>query len=512
VKISEMTRGEKVIAFIERYLKAPEGDLIGQPIKLLPFQRKFILEVFDNPNKTRKAYLSIARKNSKTATIACIALAFICGPLASEYPNARIISGALSKDQAAEVYNYASKMIMLSEELSAVTRLVPSQKKIIGIRHNIEYQAVAAEGKKAHGKSPLVAILDEVGQIRGTQSDFVEAIVTSQGAYSNAILFAISTQAPTDADLFSVWLDDAANSKDPKIVSHVYAADKECDIDDREQWAKANPALGVFRSLADMEENAERASRMPSFENSFRWLFLNQRIAGEAAFVSPKVWSANSGKPLEDAFKYGMVFGGLDLSAKNDLTAFALAAYYKQKWNVRVWAWTPEKTLLDREKLEKVPYSAWVKAGHIKTVPGASIEYDFVVRDLKNILDGVNLKALAFDKWHIDYFKQAMKRLDFEANLVPFGQGFQIMTPAINMLEGILLNENMLHGNNPILEMSIHNAKIESDAAGNRKFTKMRSHGRIDPLIAVTMAVGISAHEIEEVMKLDEWLNDPCMM
>ena len=41
------TRGEKVCAFIERYCLIPEGSKVGQPIKLLDFQRKFVLDVYD---------------------------------------------------------------------------------------------------------------------------------------------------------------------------------------------------------------------------------------------------------------------------------------------------------------------------------------------------------------------------------------------------------------------------------------------------------------------------------
>jgi hypothetical protein len=38
-----MTRGEKICAFIEHYCLIPEGAQVGQPIKLMKFQRKFIL-------------------------------------------------------------------------------------------------------------------------------------------------------------------------------------------------------------------------------------------------------------------------------------------------------------------------------------------------------------------------------------------------------------------------------------------------------------------------------------
>ena len=83
------TRGEKVCQFIERYCLIPEGSKVGQPIKLLDFQRKFVLDVYDNPAGTSRAYLSVARKNGKSALIAAIVLAHLVGPEAKQ--NSQII-------------------------------------------------------------------------------------------------------------------------------------------------------------------------------------------------------------------------------------------------------------------------------------------------------------------------------------------------------------------------------------------------------------------------------------
>ena len=69
-----MTCGEKICAFIEHYCLIPEGAQVGQPIKLIKFQRKFILDVFDNPHGTSRAYLSVVRKDGKSAIIAAILL------------------------------------------------------------------------------------------------------------------------------------------------------------------------------------------------------------------------------------------------------------------------------------------------------------------------------------------------------------------------------------------------------------------------------------------------------
>ena len=188
-----MTRGEKVIAFISRYVVTPEGKDVGKPLVLAEFQKKFLLDLYDNPHGTRRAIMTIDRKNGKTALIAAILLCHITGTEAKQ--NTQIVSGAMSRDQSALVFNLAAKMIQLSPELTAVTRIVPSQKKIVGLSKNVEYKALAADGTTAHGLSPVLAILDEVGQVVGATSPFIDAILTSQGAYENPLQIFISTQA-----------------------------------------------------------------------------------------------------------------------------------------------------------------------------------------------------------------------------------------------------------------------------------------------------------------------------
>ncbi len=504
--MSKLTRAERVIEFVHRYLVVPEGDLIGKPIRLDEWQQRFIREIYDNPAGTRRAFLSIARKNGKTGTIACLLLAHIVGPEAKL--NTRIISGAMSKEQAAEVYNLAAKIIQLSPELSdpKITRIVPSGKRIIGVRKNVEYQAVSAEGKTAHGKSPALAILDEVGQVRGQQSDFVDAIITAQGAYDDAMLFAISTQAPNDNDLFSIWLDDAKESKDPRIVSHVYSAPPDCDLTDESAWKAANPALGKFRSLKDLREQAERAARMPSFEPTFRNLGLNQRVEMVAPFIARGVWTANSEDPDDSAFYECPVYVGLDLSARNDLTAMVMVAF-REKWHVKTIVWTPEKGLRERAKTDRAPYDVWAKEGFIRPIPGASVDYGVLAEQIAEALEDCNVAAVAFDRWRMDLLKAEFEKRGIELPLVPFGQGFVSMAPALDTLETILLNGEMAHGSNPVLTMCMNNSRVESDAAGNRKLNKKKATGRIDAAVALTMAIGVSSQA--EGADISDFLADP---
>ena len=149
-----MTKAEQIIAFIE-CLKVPEGALVGQPIKLMEFQKQFIRDVYDNPHKTHNAILSIGRKNGKSALIASLLLAHLVGPMAVQ--NSQIVSGAKSREQAALVFKLAHKMVMQNEKLSKIIRVIPSSKQLIGLPMNVEYKAIAADGATAQGLSPKVS-------------------------------------------------------------------------------------------------------------------------------------------------------------------------------------------------------------------------------------------------------------------------------------------------------------------------------------------------------------------
>jgi phage terminase large subunit-like protein len=502
-----MTVGERVIRFIESHLVVPEGDLVGQPVRLMDFQKRFILEVFDNPHVTDTAILSVGRKNTKTATIAFLVVAFLVGPVAVQ--NSRINSGALSLKQAAEVFNLASKCVNLSPKVRDLIHIVPAGKRMIGKIMNVEYSAVSAEAKTAHGSSPMVAILDEVGQIRGPQSDFVDAITTGQGAYSNPLLIYISTQAASDADFFSILIDDALKNKPLKTVCHVYQADKGCDVLDEAQWAKSNPALGVARSLADMRKQAEKAARMPTFANTFRNLNLNQRVSIFAPFIPVDKWLAClTDSPIPEGLE---VFGGLDLSKRTDLTAFTICAQDGANVYAETYFWAPEDGLLDRCDIDRVRYDIWADEGHLILTPGATVDYDFVVNDILRILDGRELVSLAFDPWRMDVFKSALEKAGASIEMTPFIQGFKSMSPALEEVEALFMGNKLKHLRNPVQTMCAANAITTVSPTGFRKLDKSKKTGRMDGMVSMCMAIGnmLSVQKIEKPINITSYINDP---
>lgn len=492
IKSKDWLRSERVMAFVEMECKVPEGSQVGKPIILSPFQRMFIRAVYDNPViPTRRAILSIARKNGKTGLVAPLVLAHIIGPEARK--NSQTVSGAMNRQQASIVFEAMAKMINLNPNMTARAAVVPSQKSIKGITTGVTYRALAKDGASAQGLSPAVAVLDETGQVVGPTDSFIDAITTSQGAHEAPMLFVISTQAASDSDLLSVWIDDAQRSNDASTVCHVYEADKDCELLDETQWYKSNPALGVFRSSEDLRTQLVRAARMPTAEPSARNLLLNQRISLLTLAVSPSVWKLNGSAINDELFFSYPVHCGLDLSARNDLTACVLSVRDPETGLVHVKpiVFTPLDNIEDRARQDRAPYDQWAKAGLLVAVPGKHLDYDMLAEHLAMSTEGMTISTVQFDRWRIDDFKPRADHHGFatEAQWIPVGQGFKDFSLRVDGLDSLLLQNKIRHGMHPLLNLGAANAVVVTDPSGAKKYDKSKSSQRIDTLVAMAMSV-----------------------
>jgi phage terminase large subunit-like protein len=76
-------RAKAVIDFIEM-LQVPSGYGVGKRFKLQAWQKAFIHDIYgphrNGKRVVRRAILSVARRNGKTALIAGLALAHLVGP------------------------------------------------------------------------------------------------------------------------------------------------------------------------------------------------------------------------------------------------------------------------------------------------------------------------------------------------------------------------------------------------------------------------------------------------
>lgn len=483
-----LTRGDRNTAWIESHCRIPDGKMVGRPVQLTKHQKKWIKRIYDTP--TRTFILSMARKNAKTATSAFLLLLHLCGPEAR--PNSQLYSAAQSRDQAAILFGYASKVVRMSPDLSEYVMIRDTAKQLYCPELGTLYKALSADASTAYGLSPVFTVHDETGQVRGARSELYEALETASAAHDSPLSIIISTQAPTDGDLLSLLIDDALTGADPAIKVELHTADLKLDPFSEKAIRQANPHFDDFMNKDEVFRTAENARRLPSRENEYRNLILNQRVEAKSPFIARAIWDENGGLPrIERGAK---VYGGLDLSEVRDLTALVLVS---EDDDVLPTFWLPDEGLAEKSRTDRVPYDTWHEQGLLETTPGMAIEYEFVAHRLREIFQDYDVQAIAFDRFNMRHLKPWLVKAGFSeeeiAKFVEFGQGYVSMSPAIRELEARILAKRLRHGKHPVLAMCANNATTISDPAGNRKFVKKKETGRIDGMVALAMSIGVQS-------------------
>src|SRR5215831_6574582 len=157
-----------IIEFIETVCFIPEGRLVGNKLRLFDWQKDLLRLIYDNPcGGTRRAIISMARKNAKSCLSACLLLAHLCGPPAKSKPNSQLYSAAQSRDQAGIIFSLAAKMVRINPALARIVTIQETAKSLVCPELGTRYRALSADATTAYGLSPQLVIHDELGQVRG---------------------------------------------------------------------------------------------------------------------------------------------------------------------------------------------------------------------------------------------------------------------------------------------------------------------------------------------------------
>ena len=204
-------------------------------------------------------------------------------------------------------------------------------------------------------------------------NDAYTKLRTGMGLWDEPLMF-MTTTASSGQDPHNLEMEmytyakeiEKGKFEDEKFYSAIYEADENCDLMDREQWYKANPALSIFRQYDDLEDFIIKATRIKSFEAQARRLYLNQHVAldGENA-INMNLWKECI-RDIDIEELYGMkCYCGLDMSATQDITAFVQVFYDDEKYIIYPHLFTPKNTLAERIERDNVRYDLFVKEGYM---------------------------------------------------------------------------------------------------------------------------------------------------
>ena len=261
-------------------------------------------------------------------------------------------------------------------------------------------------------------------------------------------------------------------------------------------WLRVNPLTGTTFPPSYLEEQVLQARGIPSKESLVRRLNFCQWWDTDNPWIDGALWRGCEVDEIPDVVGLPTCIG-LDLGAKLDLTAAARVVRLEDDELVaEMRFWTPADTLIERERRDRVPYSSWVRDGHLIAVPGRSIDYGFVITDLAEWLIGD--VTIAFDPWRIDDFQAAMDNAGVESWVLdpstPRGEGIRLirhaqgfgggssatslwMPKSIDELEAAILNGRFKVKRNPVLTWNVASAVVVHDASNNQKWEKRKATG-----------------------------------
>jgi len=103
-------------------------------------------------------------------------------------------------------------------------------KQLVSPARGTVYRALSAEAATAYGLSPVFLVHDELGVVRCPRSELFEVLETVTSAQLAPLSIIISTQAPTDADLLSILLDDALSGHNLHTVCLLHCSGGQAPI------------------------------------------------------------------------------------------------------------------------------------------------------------------------------------------------------------------------------------------------------------------------------------------
>lgn len=443
----------------------------------------------------RSAWIEIPRKNGKSTFASGISGVLL---LADGEAGAEVYNAAGSTLQAGRVFEDAKRMILTSpaarkrvEPLKEVVR-VPASGGILRVLSRV--------AETAHGLNVSGAVVDEVHTLRLRRA-LVEAIETGTGARDQPLIIFITTadeaEEGTIYDEKHTYTRNVANGivTDPGHYGVIWAADKDDDPFAEATWRKANPGLGKSPTLAYMRREATKAQTTPSALPGFLRLSLNRRERDQIKWLDLKRWDTLNGEVKREDLRGRRAWGGLDLSAVSDFTAWATWVESNRpgaELDLLARFWIPEDRVETLERKLQVPLARWISDGWVETTEGDVIDYGAIKSAVIGDCRHFDMQRVSYDRM---FAGQMVQELDQElrgVEIMPVSQTYAGLSPACKELERLVGSSAFRHGANPVLRWMASVVEVKNDGADNIRPVKpdrKQSSTRIDGIQAAVTAL-----------------------
>lgn len=512
-----LPRAVKVIGFFREILVHTKGRWARRPFVLETWQSDEIIgplfaTVRWDPDAAmyvrqyRIAFIEIARKNGKTELLAGIALYLL---IADDEEGAEIYGCALDRDQARKVFDVAERMVLLSVVLRKRLKIYKQAKRIVDERTGSFYEIVAADSAGNLGHNPSGIIFDELE----VQKDdgLWTAMRTAMGARTQPLMVAAGTAGSDSHSFAKNEHDEAARvADDPQRSPHVFTfirnTPRDADPWDEKNWPYANPALGSFLSAQALRDEAIEARNDPAKENAFRQFRLNQWVSQAHRWMPMHLWQECGGNlwlnPADGRRELAgrVAYGGLDLAAKFDLTAWCLILPGDNDTDPVdvLWRfWLPESGITKLDKYHDGQFSRWAQQGWVSVTDGDVIDYERVTEAIAEDGEMFRVAAVDADEWSmwpvINRVAEACGLDGQSGAITAYRNTYDRMSPGLDDVMALVRSGRFHHHHNPVAKFcfdacQVRHAPFDANLARPEKPDRSAARERIDAVPTAAMA------------------------
>lgn len=328
------------------------------------------------------------------------------------------------------------------------------------------------------------------------------------------------TYLTTDGDIRGGVIDDYKKEaqdvfsgviKNTRTLFFICKLDDEKEVEDPENWIKANPSLNEFRDLKDnMLSEYQKAERRPSLFHDFMTKRMNIPHVDETRVVA--VWddivATNQNIP---ELKNLPCIGGVDYASVRDFCGVGLLF---KKDGKKIWISqsfvnrnSPHLKIINKKVLREADEKGEIIWIDTPTIPPERVAQWFIEK-----MTLYNIIAIAMDKVKANYFIEAFKNVGLtvrnkdnktgEIVIVRSGEFTDTMVNGV--LEDWFANHNLIFGDSTLMRWYVNNTAVEPRKNNNIAFVKIEQQSRKnDGFMALTHATSIQ-NELEESKTIDE--------
>lgn len=508
-KLKKYCLNKERLETIEKLLSLmvmPKGLQAGRTIKdsLAGFQWLLIVAVLctvyrDKPEKKRyeRAVFEICRKNGKTFLIGVIfLLLFFLEPKLSKFYSVAP-DGSLSREVKSAIHDIIISSPALAGKYNGKDKFKMLRDQITCNLTENDYFPLNYSTSRLDGKLPNVFLVDEAGALPNPYA--IEAMASGQLTILNKLGFIISTKYPTIQNPFEDECDYAK-----RVLDGTVEDDSEFSLlyepDNKKDWAsddgileQSNPlALEVPEIMDDLKKKRQQAIEVQSKRENFITKHCNiiyQGMRTESYISVADLQACRASEPIDWTGRE--VFLGVDLSMSNDNCSVAMCSYDEDLGKVlfKTMAFIPEGRIEEKNRLEKINYYDYCKAGWCIACGDRTIDYS-VIEDYVLTLEekmGVKINSLGYDRYNA--ISSAQKWESEGIVTVEIKQHSSVLHPPTKWLSELVEDGKVLYEPDKLVELNFDNARCTYDTNLNRYVNKKKSNGKVDEVVALINAM-----------------------